>query len=170
MKKELNEKEFAKVCSEAFDNLNADTSALLFVTTDEEGCLIISQSDNNDSRIINGISQIISYSILNPKDDSKQAADAHRLTEIIIKSLIVAENENPAVGLSIARRLGQASLENLKETIKEIFDKEDENECEDLCKDCEMLRECNDPDAIKYRKAHGIPRPKKSKKSNGKKK
>lgn len=167
MKKELNDKEFAKVCSEAFNKLNADTSALLFVTTDEEGGLMISQSDNNDSRIINGISQMISYSILNPMDDSEQAAGAHRLTEIIIKSLIVAETENPAVGLSITRRLVQASVENLKETIKEIFDKEDEKECEDWCKDCDLLRECNEQDAIKYRKAHGIPRPKKS---NGKKK
>jgi hypothetical protein len=40
-------------------------------------------------------------------------------------------------------------------------DDDDEDEVED-CENCEFMKECDNDTAIKYRKEHGIPKPKKS--------
>lgn len=46
----------------------------------------------------------------------------------------------------------------------ELLNNDDDNEkiVED-CDGCELIKTCNEEKAIKYRKAHGIPKPKKGK-------
>jgi nitrogen fixation-related uncharacterized protein len=47
---------------------------------------------------------------------------------------------------------------------EEILFEDDEDEDDDIsCDECELNRVCDDEKAIAYRKAHGIPRPKKGK-------
>ena len=48
-------------------------------------------------------------------------------------------------------------LEAITQKIKHL----NEIDGDDDCSNCELNRTCNDDDAIAYRKAHGIPRPKK---------
>ena len=43
------------------------------------------------------------------------------------------------------------------------YDDDDaEDDYYDECENCEFMRECNEDAAIKYRKEHGIPKPKKA--------
>ena len=45
---------------------------------------------------------------------------------------------------------------------------DDEDVEDEDCENCEFLKKCNNDAAIKYRKEHGIPRPKKNKKGGRK--
>jgi hypothetical protein len=49
----------------------------------------------------------------------------------------------------------------------DVVNDEEEDEGED-CEKCELLKTCENESAIKYRKEHGIPKPKKNKKGGRK--
>ena len=86
-----------------------------------------------------------------------------RLADVIVKALQLLIMEGTPSASTFSSRMLRASSVALSEKLKAIAD-EDINDDDD-CSDCEMLKTCNEEAAIKYRKAHGIPKPNKGSKS-----
>ena len=79
----------------------------------------------------------------------------NRITRIILDALkLVQGSDNPVAGLRLTTEMLEGVAQKVKSHLNEI-------EGDDDCANCELNRTCNDDDAIAYRKAHGIPRPKK---------
>ena len=57
---------------------------------------------------------------------------------------------------------------DVETTYEEEWDDDEEDNDEEDCENCEFLKTCENEAAIKYRKEHGIPKPKKGK--NGERK
>lgn len=102
-----------------------------------------------DKNLVCVIAAIIETSLSGGKDEG-----LNRITRIILDALkLVQASDNPEVVL----RLTTEMLEAVTQKIAHL----NEIEGDDDCASCELNRTCNDDDAIAYRKAHGIPRPKK---------
>ena len=102
-----------------------------------------------DKNLVCVIAAIIETSLSGGEDEG-----LNRITTIILDALkLVQASDNPEVVL----RLTTEMLEAVTQKITHL----NEIEEDDDCSNCELNRTCNDDDAIAYRKAHGIPRPKK---------
>jgi hypothetical protein len=77
-----------------------------------------------------------------------------RVTHIILEALKLVQKSKSIAGLKLATEM----LKGVAEKAGLLDDRD-----EDGCGDCELMRTCNEEAAVKYRKAHGIPRPKKGK-------
>jgi radical SAM protein with 4Fe4S-binding SPASM domain len=67
-------------------------------------------------------------------------------------------------GAKLTSRFASAALLGMKMTIDKLSDDDDDDDDEDEdCENCEFLRTCENEAAIKYRKEHHIPKPKKNK-------
>ena len=102
-----------------------------------------------DKNLVCVIAAIIETSLSGGKDEG-----LNRITRIILDALkLVQASDNPEVVL----RLTTEMLEAVTQKIAHLNEIEEDVDCAS----CELNRTCNDDDAIAYRKAHGIPRPKK---------
>ena len=107
-----------------------------------------------DKNLVCVIAAIIETSLSGGKDEG-----LNRITRIILDALkLVQGSDNPVAGLRLATEMLEGVAQKVKSSLEEA-------EGEGDCKSCEFNRTCNDDDAIAYRKAHGIPRPKKGVKS-----
>lgn len=88
-----------------------------------------------------------------------------RLSEIIIGAVEAIIGVSPAGG-KLASRFAKAAILGMEFSIDRL--KELHKDIEEDCGDCEYMRTCDNENAIKYRKANGIPRPKKNKKDERK--
>lgn len=106
--------------------------------------------EKNDSNLVCILAAIIETSLSGCEDEG-----LNRITRIILDALkLVQGSDNPEVGLRFATEMLEAVTQKIKSHLNEIEEDED-------CASCELNRTCNDDDAIAYRKAHGIPRPRK---------
>ena len=124
-----------------------------------------SASEENDNRVSAALSSVIEAHFLNK---GNQGVD--RLSEIIVDSIEAIIGISPLAGAKLAARFTKAALLGMKMTLDRIVDlneDDDENGDED-CGNCEFMRTCDYDNAIKYRKEHHIPRPKKGKKGERK--
>ena len=120
-----------------------------------------SASKENDNRVSAALSSVIEAHFL---DKGNEGAD--RLSEIIIDSIEALVAVSPLAGAKLTSRFAKAALLGMKMTLDEIKDFDDDDEDEDDvedCENCEFLKTCENESAIKYRKEHGIPKPKKGK-------
>lgn len=127
-----------------------------------------SASERNDDRVSAALSSVIEAHFL---DKGNEGVD--RLSEIIVNSIEALIGMSPLAGAKLTSRFAQASLIGMKMTLDKLSNDDDEDNDEDVvvvdgCGECPLVKTCEDEDAIKYRKAHGIPRPKKSKKGGRK--
>lgn len=90
-----------------------------------------------------------------------------RFSEIILDAIEALIGMSPLAGAKLSSRFAQAALLGMKMTLDRLSDDEDDDEDED-CENCEFLKKCDNNAAIKYRKEHGIPKPKKSRKGGRK--
>lgn len=90
---------------------------------------------------------------------------AARLSKIIIGAVEAIIGISPAGG-KLASRLAKAAILGMEFSIDRL--KELNKDIEEDCGDCEYMRTCDNENAIKYRKANGIPKPKKNKKKEHK--
>jgi hypothetical protein len=121
-----------------------------------------SASEEKDNRISAALSSVIEKHFL---DKGNEGVD--RLSEIIVDSIEAIIGVSPLAGAKLTSRFANAALFGMKMTLDKIKDlneddDDEENDVED-CENCEFMRECNNDSAIKYRKEHGIPKPKKNK-------
>ena len=90
-----------------------------------------------------------------------------RLSEIIVDSVEALIGVSPLAGAKLTSRFAQAALLGMKMELEKLSEHDDEDD-EDECENCEFLKTCENESAIKYRKEHGIPKPKKNKKGGRK--
>lgn len=92
-----------------------------------------------------------------------------RISEIIISAIEAVVGVSPDAGAKLTSRFAMAALIGMKSTLDKFKSEDDENEEEqEDCEGCELVRTCNNDSAIKYRREHGIPKPKKGKKGGRK--
>ena len=125
-----------------------------------------SASKENDNRVSAALASAIQAHFL---DKGKEGVD--RLSEIIVDSIEALIGVSPLVGTKLTSRFANAALRGMKMALNKIKgldeDDEEEDDVED-CENCEFLKTCENESAIKYRKEHGIPKPKKGKKGGRK--
>lgn len=119
-------------------------------------------SEENDNRVSAALSSVIEAHFL---DKGNECVD--RLSEIIVDSIEALIGASPLAGTKLTSRFAKAALLGMKMTldkIKDFDEDDDEEDDEEDCENCEFLKTCENEAAIKYRKEHGIPKPKKNKK------
>ena len=115
-------------------------------------------SEENDNRVSAALSSVIEEHFLNKCNEG-----VDRISEIIVDSIEALFGASPLVGTKLSSRFAKAALIGMKMTIDKLSnDDSDEDDVED-CENCEFLKTCENEAAIKYRKEHGIPKPKKGK-------
>ena len=118
-------------------------------------------SEENDNRVSAALSSVIEAHFL---DKGNEGVD--RLSEIIVDSIEALIGVSPLAGQKLTSRFAKAALLGTKMALDKINDLDEdddkENDVED-CENCEFMKSCDHDSAIKYRKTHGIPRPKKGK-------
>lgn len=120
-----------------------------------------SASEENDNRVSAALSSVIEAHFLGKGDEG-----VDRLSEIIVDSIEALIRMSPLAGAKLTSRFAKATLIGMKMTLDKMNDL-DEDDAED-CENCEFLKTCENESAIKYRKEHNIPKPKKNKKGGRK--
>lgn len=85
-----------------------------------------------------------------------------RLSEIIITAIEGVIYMNPKAGAKLIEKFTKLSMNGIKRTLDMLSEDNDIIDEKEDCDGCELIKTCNEEKAIKYRKAHGIPKPKKS--------
>ena len=121
-----------------------------------------SASEENDNRVSAALSSVIEAHFL---DKGNEGVD--RLSEIIVDSIEALIGVSPLAGAKLTSRFAKAALIGMKMAIDKLSndddDNDDDNDDDEDCENCEFLKTCENESAIKYRKEHHIPRPKKNK-------
>ena len=120
-----------------------------------------SPSEENDNRVSAALSSVIEEHFLNKGNEG-----VDRLSEIIVDSIEAIIGVSPLAGAKLTSRFAKAALIGMKMTLDKMndLDEDDDNDDDEDCENCEFLKTCENESAIKYRKEHGIPKPKKNKK------
>ena len=126
-----------------------DATLFAIYVNDKEKELSVLTTGEDDKDIICSIAAILETSLTGHGDDGMD-----RVTHIILEALKLVQTSKSIAGLKLATEMLKGVAEKAG-----LLDDEDENDCGD----CELMKVCNEKEAIEYRKAHGIPRPKKGK-------
>ena len=137
-------------------NLSNEETLFAIYVNDKTGDLSILTTGEGDANIVCALAEILETSLTNKGDKGMD-----RVTKIIITALKLVQGSHSIAGLKLATEMLKGILED------ELLNNNDDDEkiVED-CDGCELIKTCNEEKAIKYRKEHGLPRPKKG---NGKK-
>lgn len=159
-------KKLEKKVDDLLDSLKKDQSAFVMCCNDD-GEFFYAYNARSEE-IGAGIASVISDWFDDDKEFSQRAAEG------VLAGLRAVIKRGGKAGEAVARILGRAAAEktldnimHLRDILKEIAEEEvaegdgkGDNDDED-CEGCEINRTCSLPSAIKYRKANGIPAPKK---------
>jgi len=130
--------------------MNNDETLFAIYVNNKKGELSALTTGEDDKDIVCTIAAILETSLTGKGDEGMD-----RVTHIILEALKLVQTSKSIAGLKLA-------TEMLKNAAEKAGLVDDNNEEED-CGDCELMKVCNEKQAIAYRKAHGIPRPKKGK-------
>lgn len=111
--------------------------------------LSVLTAGEDNKNIICAIAAIVDMSLTGKGDEGMDV-----VTHIILEALKLVQKSKSIAGLKLATEM----LKNVAEKAGLVDDNNEED-----CGDCELMKVCNEEQAIAYRKAHGIPRPKKGK-------
>ena len=114
-------------------------------------------SEENDNRVSAALASVIEAHFLNKGEEG-----IDRLSEIIVDSIEAIVGVSPLAGAKLTSRFASAAKLGMKKTLDKLSNDDDNDDDED-CENCEFLKTCGNESAIKYRKEHGIPKPKKNK-------
>lgn len=154
-------KKLEKKVDDLLDSLKKDQSAFVMCCNDD-GEFFYAYNARSEE-IGAGIASVVSDWFDDDKEFSQRAAEG------VLAGLRAVIKRGGKASEAVARILGRAAaektLENiqrLRDILKEVAedDGKGDNDDED-CEGCEINRTCSLPSAIKYRKANGIPAPKK---------
>ena len=154
------EKEIQKKIKELCELMGKDDKFFIFRKNGNVVDIALpSASEENDNRVSAALSSVIEAHFL---DKGNEGVD--RLSEIIVDSIEALIGVSPKAGAKLTSRFAKAALLGMKMTLEmlDVVNDEDEYEGED-CENCELLKTCENEAAIKYRKEHHIPKPKKNK-------
>ena len=139
-------KELEKI-AQKIDTTN-ETLFAIYVN-DKKKELSVLTTGENDKDIICTIAALLETSLTGNGDEGMD-----RVTHIILEALKLVQASKSIAGLKLATEMLKGVAEKAG-----LLDDDDEEDCGD----CELMKVCNEEQAIAYRKAHGIPRPKKGK-------
>lgn len=111
--------------------------------------LSVLTAGKENKNIICAIAAILDTSLTGKGDEGMD-----EVAHIILEALKLVQASKSIAGLKLAAEMLKGVTEKAG-----ILDDDDE----EGCGDCELMKVCNEEQAIAYRKAHGIPRPKKGK-------
>lgn len=143
-------KELEKIAKE----MSNDETLFAIYVNDKKEELSLLTTGKDDKDIICTIAAILETSLTGNGDEGMD-----RVTHIILEALKLVQTSKSIAGLKLATEMLKGVAEKaglLDKNDNDIDDDED-------CGNCELMKVCNDEQAIAYRKAHGIPRPKKGK-------
>lgn len=126
-----------------------DATLFAIYVNDKEKELSVLTTGEDDKDIICSIAAILETSLTSKGDEGMD-----RVTHIILEALKLVQTSKSIAGLKLATEMLKGVAEKAG-----LLDDEDE----EGCGVCELMKVCNEKEAIEYRKAHGIPRPKKGK-------
>jgi hypothetical protein len=159
---ETKEKEIQKKIKELCELMGEDDKFFFFRKNGNVVDIALpSASEENDNRVSAALSSVIEAHFL---DKGNEGID--RFSEILVDSIEALIGVSPLAGAKLTSRFASAALLGMKMAIDKLSDNDDDDD-ED-CENCEFLKDCNNDAAIKYRKEHGIPKPKKGKKGGRK--
>ena len=151
------EKEIQKKIKELCELMDEDEKFFFFRKKGNAVNIALpSASERNDNRVSAALSSVIEAYFL---DKGSEGVD--RLSEIIVNSIEALIGVSPLAGTKLTSRFAKAALLGMKMTIEKLSDNDDKEDDVEDCENCEFLKTCENESAIKYRKAHGIPKPKK---------
>lgn len=154
------EKEIQKKIKELCELMDEDEKFFFFRKKGNAVNIALpSASERNDNRVSVALSSVIESHFLDKGDEG-----IDRLSEIIVNSIEALIGMSPLAGAKLTSRFAKAALLGMKMTldmIKDLDEGDDDEEGVEDCENCEFMRTCENEDAIKYRKTHGIPKPKK---------
>ena len=127
---------------------NDETLFAIYVNDKKEELSVLTTGED-DKDIICTIAAILETSLTGNGDEGMD-----RVTHIILEALKLVQTSKSIAGLKLATEM----LKGVAEKAGLLDDDDKEG-----CGDCEFMKVCNEEQAIAYRKAHGIPRPKKGK-------
>ena len=139
-------------------NLSNEETLFAIYVNDKTSDMSILTTGEGDANIVCTLAEILETSLTNKGDKGMD-----RVTKIIITALKLVQGSHSIAGLKLATEMLKGILED------ELLNNDDDDEkvVED-CDGCELIKTCNEEKAIKYRKAHGIPKPKKVRKGGRK--
>jgi len=149
-------KELEKIAKGMGEN---ETLFAIYLNEDKKDVCVLTTGDD-DNNIICAFAAMLEVSLKGKGDEGMD-----RVTNIIIEALKLVQKSRSIAGLKLATELLKGVLE--KDGLLNNDDDDEEEDDED-CKNCEFLKKCDNEAAIKYRKEHGIPKPKKNKKGGRK--
>ena len=152
------EKELEKIAKKISENA---TLFAIYLNEDEKDVCVLTTGDD-DTNIICTFAAMLELSLKGKGDEGMD-----RVTNIIIEALKMVQASHSIAGLKLAKELLKGILEK-DGLLKNNGDDDEDDEIVEDCENCEYMHECNNDSAIKYRKEHGIPKPKKGKKGGHK--
>ena len=133
----------------------SETLFAIYLNEDEKDSCVLTTGDD-DKNIICTFAAMLELSLKGKGDEGMD-----RVTNIILEALKMVQTSHSIAGLKLATELLKGILE--KDGLLNNDDDDDEDDEVEDCENCEFLKTCENESAIKYRKEHGIPKPKKSK-------
>lgn len=134
--------------------ISDDETLFAIYVNDKKKELSVLTTGENDKDIVCTIAAILETSLTGHGNEGMD-----RVTHIILEALKLVQTSKSIAGLKLATEM----LKSVAEKAGLLDDKDEEG-----CGDCELMKVCNEEQAIAYRKAHGIPKPKKNKKGGRK--
>lgn len=157
---ETKEKEIQKKIKELCDLMGENDKFFFFRKKGNVVNIALpSASEENDNRVSAALSSVIEAHFF---DKGNEGVD--RLSEIIVDSIEALIGVSPLAGAKLTSRFAKAALIGMKMTLDKLSEDNDDIDEKEDCDECELIKTCNEEKAIKYRKAHGIPKPKKVRK------
>jgi hypothetical protein len=151
------EKEIQKKIKELCELMGKDDKFFIFRKNGNVVDIALPHESNvDDNHVSAALASVIEAHFL---EKGNEGVD--RLSEIIVDSVEALIGVSPLAGAKLAARFAKAALLGMKMTIDKLPDDDDDDD-ED-CEGCEFVKSCDSESAIKYRKEHGMPKPKKGK-------
>ena len=161
---ETKEKEIQKKIKELCDLMGENDKFFFFRKKGNVVNIALpSASEENDNRVSAALSSVIEAHFFDKGNDG-----VDRLSEIIVDSIEALIGVSPLAGAKLTSRFAKAALIGMKMTLDKLSEDNDDIDEKEDCDECELIKTCNEKKAIKYRKEHGIPKPKKGKKGGRK--
>ena len=121
----------------------------------ENTCFVALTDEQFDKELCAGLASLLHMAL---EGDGNEGMS--RLTDIILNALLLIQKSATEGSIDFMVKLLNDFSEELKGINSELENFIADN-AEHNCGNCEDMRTCNEEQAIKYRKEHGIPRPKK---------
>ena len=162
------EKEIQKKIEELIEAFGDNDRFIVFHKSDNNVNIALPDGDYvSDEHVSASLAAVIEAHLLGKGDEG-----IARFSEIIIDAIEALIGTSPKAGEKLISRFEKAVLIGMKMTLDKMNDldddDEDDEESAEDCENCKFLKTCNHKDAVKYRKEHGIPKPKKNRKGGRK--